>query len=263
MSGQRVLDVGCGTGALSLRAAFAGASVVSVDWSEGMMEMATARVREAEQQHKAKLDVDFVERDVHALADAGLGEFDVIMAHDVIPYLRDPPAALQTLRRMLKPSGICVMSSFADIDANPGIAAVYAAIRVSTNALDVCIRSEDYGLSQAPNPCHRYHSNAVAEAEMRAAGFGGVDVSRAVATSRYDDSALWTLASESYDFGANYRAQTGVAGGTLVRGDAATLPAVKTFHYRLQHLTSTHHRIKEKRKAAFCTFTLGVGACRA
>ncbi|HKJ24143.1 MAG TPA: methyltransferase domain-containing protein, partial [Myxococcota bacterium] len=42
--GQRVLDVGCGTGALTLRMARRGARVKAIDVSAEMLEMAAQRV---------------------------------------------------------------------------------------------------------------------------------------------------------------------------------------------------------------------------
>ncbi len=46
-AGQRVLDLGCGTGALALRAARRGAHVKGIDVSVRMLEIAARRVRRA------------------------------------------------------------------------------------------------------------------------------------------------------------------------------------------------------------------------
>ena len=69
--GERWLDVGCGTGAVAMRAARAGAKVTGVDISEGMIE--TARRRAAEE----RLDISYEVGDAEGLpvADAS---FDVV-----------------------------------------------------------------------------------------------------------------------------------------------------------------------------------------
>ena len=45
--GQHVLDIGCGTGALALRAARNGASIKGIDVNAQMLEMAEQHAREA------------------------------------------------------------------------------------------------------------------------------------------------------------------------------------------------------------------------
>ena len=47
LSGKRVLDAGCGTGALSIAAAQRGASVVGIDLSPSLIELARSRMPEA------------------------------------------------------------------------------------------------------------------------------------------------------------------------------------------------------------------------
>ena len=59
--GQTLLDVGCGTGFVSLLAAKTGLKVTGVDWSEGMMGRAKEKAKEE------NLEITFVCSDTEAL----------------------------------------------------------------------------------------------------------------------------------------------------------------------------------------------------
>jgi len=54
-SGQTVLDIGCGTGALTLRAAVKGATVKGIDVSPYMLEIARKRASEANLEENIEL----------------------------------------------------------------------------------------------------------------------------------------------------------------------------------------------------------------
>lgn len=72
--GQRVFDLGCGTGALSIRAARRGATVEAIDISAHMLAIAQQRAEEAHQ----STFISFVEQGVAEL-DAETGEsYDVV-----------------------------------------------------------------------------------------------------------------------------------------------------------------------------------------
>ena len=75
LSGARLLDAGCGTGALSVEAALRGADVVGVDISPSLVDI--ARVRGAEVAPEGKLT--FLSGD---MLDPSLGEFDYVVAMD-------------------------------------------------------------------------------------------------------------------------------------------------------------------------------------
>ena len=75
LSGARLLDAGCGTGALSVEAALRGADVVGVDISPSLVDI--ARVRGAEVAPEGKLT--FLSGD---MLDPSLGAFDYVVAMD-------------------------------------------------------------------------------------------------------------------------------------------------------------------------------------
>ena len=91
LTGARVLDAGCGTGAMAAELAARGAQVVAVDISPKLVDIARARLPEGMPGR-----VDFRAGD---MLDAGLGWFDAVMAMDSLIYYTRPDleAALQGL----------------------------------------------------------------------------------------------------------------------------------------------------------------------
>ncbi|KAA9006875.1 magnesium protoporphyrin IX methyltransferase [Histidinibacterium aquaticum] len=83
LTGQRVLDAGCGTGALAVELARRGAEVTAVDIAPKLVQIARERA-------PAGLGIDFRAGD---LADAGLGRFDHVVAMDSLIYYDGPELA--------------------------------------------------------------------------------------------------------------------------------------------------------------------------
>ncbi len=92
LTGRRVLDAGCGTGALAIEAARRGANVVAIDLSPKLVELARQRIPAS----LTKGSLDFRSGD---MLDASLGQFDHVVAMDsVIHYeTRDAVSALSQL----------------------------------------------------------------------------------------------------------------------------------------------------------------------
>jgi magnesium-protoporphyrin O-methyltransferase len=101
MSGLRVLDAGCGTGLLSCEAAARGATVLAIDLSPTLVELAQERLQR-EQPHLSER-IDFRSGD---MLDEALGEFDHVVAMDsLIHYSCDDIAqALAHLSRRTRKS---------------------------------------------------------------------------------------------------------------------------------------------------------------
>ena len=74
LTGKRILDAGCGTGALALELAKKGASVVAIDLSPNLIELAKERIAPADRQN-----IDFRSGD---MLDDSLGEFDYVVGMD-------------------------------------------------------------------------------------------------------------------------------------------------------------------------------------
>ncbi|MFQ6614271.1 MAG: corrinoid protein-associated methyltransferase CpaM [Fidelibacterota bacterium] len=98
-----VLDIGCGTGALSLRAALKGAQVKGVDINPGMMEIASQRAVQADLQDKIR----FCEMGVAELDSEPDEFYDAVISGLCFSELTDDEIdfALRQAYRLLKPGG--------------------------------------------------------------------------------------------------------------------------------------------------------------
>jgi magnesium-protoporphyrin O-methyltransferase len=96
MSGQRLLDAGCGTGALAAVAASRGASVVAIDLSPTLVQLARERWQADPLSSTVTGRIEFLSGD---MLDPALGHFDHMVAMDsLIHYdLPDLVRALDTL----------------------------------------------------------------------------------------------------------------------------------------------------------------------
>jgi SAM-dependent methyltransferase len=92
--GKRVLDVGCRTGALTQYYA-AGNDVVGVDVDRD----ALGRARE-------RLGIETIWADVEEGLPLDDASFDVVVMGELLEHLADPAAAVDNVRRVLRPGGI-------------------------------------------------------------------------------------------------------------------------------------------------------------
>jgi len=97
------LDIGCGTGFLSLLLAAQGHRVTGVDMAPLML--AQTRAKAAAQEVEIRLVAD----DVETLASLPAASFDLAVERHVIWTLSHPEGALQTWRRVLRPGGRLVL----------------------------------------------------------------------------------------------------------------------------------------------------------
>ncbi|MFE9094791.1 class I SAM-dependent methyltransferase [Streptomyces sp. NPDC007264] len=95
-----VLDLGCGTGSLSLLAAERGHRVTGVDLSPAMIELARAKL--------AGRDAVFLVGDA-AAPPVGEQRFDVVLVRHLLWALPDPGRALRHWRGLLRPGGRLVL----------------------------------------------------------------------------------------------------------------------------------------------------------
>jgi len=109
-SGMAILDVGCGTGDLAVRAARAGAFVTGVDISEGMLAVAKERVKKNALENKVVLHHAGVV-EIDSLFDEK--SFDLITSTLVMSelYAEEREWAFKELFRILKPDGKLLVAS--------------------------------------------------------------------------------------------------------------------------------------------------------
>jgi ubiquinone/menaquinone biosynthesis C-methylase UbiE len=106
--GQQVLDLGCGTGALTLRAAQRGAKVKGIDINAQMLEIAGQRL------HKAGLteSVDLVEMGVAELDGEEAQRYDAVMGGLCLSELsaEETDYTLKEAVRILRPGGLLLIA---------------------------------------------------------------------------------------------------------------------------------------------------------
>lgn len=114
LSGQRVLDVGCGGGLLSESLARLGANVTGIDASSSNIEMAKIHASQDEKFHQSKSSLEYqsiMAEDL--LSKGGKEQFDIVCAMEVIEHVRQPDLFLSTLAHLIKPGGHLFMSTIA------------------------------------------------------------------------------------------------------------------------------------------------------
>ncbi len=102
---RRALDLGCGTGVVSLALARRDFSVVGVDHSQDMLEIAE---RKAAGEGLAE-SCRFMTGDVRDVP-FGDGAFDVVTCQGLLHHLEDPEPCLRELKRVLRPGGAFFLS---------------------------------------------------------------------------------------------------------------------------------------------------------
>jgi SAM-dependent methyltransferase len=115
-SGDRVLDVACGTGVLARAVSdLIGpiGTVVGVDINDGMLAVARRRAPEIEWQTARAEALPFAS-----------GSFDAVASQFGLMFFEDRRAALQEMLRVLKPGGRLAVAVWASLEQSPGYAAM-------------------------------------------------------------------------------------------------------------------------------------------
>jgi SAM-dependent methyltransferase len=117
--GDRVLDVGCGTGQLTvaLAAAVAGEHVAAVDPAEKVLAVCRSRVPTA--------DVRVGSAEALPWGDS---EFDAVLAQLVVNLVNNPPGAVREMARVARP-GAVVAACFWDDEEMPLLRSYWDAVR--------------------------------------------------------------------------------------------------------------------------------------
>ena len=97
------LDLGCGTGALSVRLARAGWSVCAADASEAMIEIA----RESARREGCEDRIEFFRLDAGRAADAfGPKKFSAVVCHNVLEYVASPASVARAIGGVVRPGAL-------------------------------------------------------------------------------------------------------------------------------------------------------------
>lgn len=117
-AGERILDLGCGDGALTEKLGAGGASVLGVDMSPSLLEAAKARGLHVRQE------------DGHALPFHH--EFDAVFSNAALHWMTEPERVIEGVRRALRPGGRFV----AEFGGHGNVAAIMTALRAAARAFD-------------------------------------------------------------------------------------------------------------------------------
>jgi SAM-dependent methyltransferase len=127
-AGQRVLDVGCGTGGTTLelaRAVAPNGEVLGVDIAPAMIEIANGRAADG-----ARFAVADVQGD-----DLGAGTFDAVFSRFAVMFFADPAAAFVNIRKLLRPGGRLAFCCWQEVFSNEWMFVPGAAVVGVTGAL--------------------------------------------------------------------------------------------------------------------------------
>ena len=123
LQGRRVLDAGCGTGALAVEAARRGAEVVAIDLSPTLVQLARERLpQDLRSGHAGR--VDFRSGD---MLDAALGDFDHVVCMDSLIHYRANDI-VDALSRLADRTSQSIVFTFAP--SNPLLATMIAVGRL-------------------------------------------------------------------------------------------------------------------------------------
>ena len=187
--GDRVLDVGCGTGAALLPAAVAvlpGGDAVGIDLSQGMLASALFRAGDAGLRNVRLFIGDAEDPPDPPCAEAS---FDKVIASLVISLLPHPEEAARRWLRLLRPGGLLVFSW--QIAQDPGEAATLDAAGTYTLS----------GFPKLSQMLRRRPLTSVREMENMLAGCGYTQITTVAGDlpMRYPSPAAWWESGRSHD----------------------------------------------------------------
>ena len=110
VSGQRLVDVGCGGGILAEAMAQRGATVTGIDMGEAPLSVAKLH------QLESGVDVTYLQSTAEELAEKEAGAFDVVCCLEMLEHVPDPGSVISACAAMTKKGGSVYFST---INRNP------------------------------------------------------------------------------------------------------------------------------------------------
>jgi ubiquinone/menaquinone biosynthesis C-methylase UbiE len=166
--GERVLDVGCGTGIVARQiAARLGASgtVTGLDLSPSMLEVARAAAA------REQVTVEWREGSAEQLPFAD-GSFDLVLCQFALMFFADKAAALAEMRRVVTGDGRVVLSAWQGLDRHPFYQTLHNVIQ---QRLGMSALQDIFSLGEADQ----------LRALLADAGFGRVEIDPVSLTARF------------------------------------------------------------------------------
>ena len=176
-AGQRVLDVGCGTGIVTrLAAVQVGGTgrVAGLDVNAGMLEMARSL------QPDTGAPIEWHHSDVVAMPFPD-GAFDVVLCQLAVQFFPDRSPALREMHRVLVPGGRLAFSVYSPIERNP-------AARALADGLD---RYLDPSASVAKRSEHALDDPAIVRNLVAGAGFRDIEIHTVTKVVRFLSPREW------------------------------------------------------------------------
>jgi ubiquinone/menaquinone biosynthesis C-methylase UbiE len=200
-TGDRVLDVACGTGIVARTAAARvgpTGSVVGVDLNPGMLSVARSVVltdsRSGAPFHWQEANADSLPFPDHS--------FDVVYCQLGLQFFTNRPAAVREMRRVLGGKGRLALMVWRGINESPGFAVLAEALERQVGQAAAAIMRAPFGLSSADELA----------ALVRDAGFQDVAIQQRVGTVRFPSIERFVL---------SYVAGSPLAGPVSQANDAA------------------------------------------
>jgi trans-aconitate methyltransferase len=119
--GERILDLGCGTGHLAAAIAATGAKVIGLDQSAVMLEQARSAYPNLQFMHGDARNFSFGD------------SFDAVFSNAVLHWVRPPEAVIRCVRNTLKPGGRFV----AEFGGRENVQAIEAALRLAARQMGI------------------------------------------------------------------------------------------------------------------------------
>jgi 2-polyprenyl-6-hydroxyphenyl methylase/3-demethylubiquinone-9 3-methyltransferase len=135
LSGQRVLDVGCGGGILSDAMARVGAQVTGIDLASKALKVAQLHALEAQTPN-----VSYREISAEAMAQEAPASFDVVTCMEMLEHVPDPASVVRACAILVKPGGWVFFST---LNRNP-------------KSFLLAIVGAEYVLNMLPKGTHEY-----------------------------------------------------------------------------------------------------------